>query len=141
LLAPDTLLLLRGSTQIASDVLLSQEQFGLGGQLTVRGYRQDVLLTDSGLQGTAEVRLPVLRVPEVAGLLQVTPFLDAGYGWNVRGLNPNPNTLIGLGIGLLWQQPNVFARVDWGIPLTTIPGDKSTLQENGVYFTFSYSFF
>ena len=141
LLAPDTLLLLRGSTQIASDVLLSQEQFGLGGQLTVRGYRQDVLLTDSGLQGTAEVRLPVLRVPEVAGLLQVTPFLDAGYGWNVRGLNPNPNALIGLGIGLLWQQPNVFARVDWGIPLTTIPGDKSTLQENGVYFTFSYSFF
>jgi hemolysin activation/secretion protein len=140
LLAADTLLLLRGSTQLASAPLLSQEQFGLGGQLTVRGYPQDVLLTDSGLQGTAEVRLPIMRVPELAGLLQVAPFLDAGYGWNVRGANPNPNTLIGIGAGLLWQQPNLFARLDWGIPLTTVSGSKSTLQENGLYFSLSYSF-
>ncbi|HEY9639026.1 MAG TPA: ShlB/FhaC/HecB family hemolysin secretion/activation protein, partial [Coleofasciculaceae cyanobacterium] len=46
LLAPDTLLLLRADAQIANTALLPLEQFSLGGQDTVRGYRQDFLLTD-----------------------------------------------------------------------------------------------
>ncbi|MHC5830270.1 MAG: ShlB/FhaC/HecB family hemolysin secretion/activation protein, partial [Nostoc sp.] len=41
LLAPETLLLLRLNTQLASRTLLPIEQFGLGGQDSVRGYRQD----------------------------------------------------------------------------------------------------
>jgi hemolysin activation/secretion protein len=43
LLAPETLLLLRANTQLASRSLLPLEQLGLGGIDTIRGYRQDYL--------------------------------------------------------------------------------------------------
>jgi hemolysin activation/secretion protein len=39
LLAPDSLLLVRGDVQLASTTLLASEQFGLGGINSVRGYR------------------------------------------------------------------------------------------------------
>ena len=60
LLAGDTLLLLRGDVQFANQTLLPIEQFGLGGQNTIRGYRQDALLTDNGILASAEIRFPHL---------------------------------------------------------------------------------
>lgn len=140
LLAPDTLLLLRGDVQIADSPLVPLEQFGLGGAQTVRGYRQDFLLTDSGLQASAEVRLPVLRVPEVEGVLQVAPFFDLGTAWNADGLNPEPSSLFGLGVGLLWQQGDILsARLDFGIPLVSVEARERTWQESGVYFSVRYA--
>lgn len=140
-LAPDMLLIARGSVQLASDSLLLSQQFSLGGQATVRGYRQDQLLTDNGLQGSVEARFPILRIPDLGGVLQIATFLDGGYGWNVRGPNPDQNTLIGLGTGLLWQQSNLSARIDWGIPLISVSDTGNTLQDNGIYFSVAYSFF
>ena len=58
LLAPDTLFLLRADVQLADRTLVPLEQFGLGGQESVRGYRQDLLLTDNGALASAEVRFP-----------------------------------------------------------------------------------
>jgi hemolysin activation/secretion protein len=63
LLAPDTLFLLRGDVQLANKTLLPLEQFGLGGIDSIRGYRQDQLLTDNGLFASAELRVPILRLP------------------------------------------------------------------------------
>ncbi|WP_416336329.1 ShlB/FhaC/HecB family hemolysin secretion/activation protein [Calothrix sp. UHCC 0171] len=139
-LAPDTLFIVKNDMQIAADSLVPLEQMGLGGQATVRGYRQDALLTDSGMLLSAEFRLPVARIPKLGGVLQVTPFLEIGKGWNHNGKNPATNTLVGTGLGLLWQQNNSFsARLDWGIPLTSVEGERSSLQENGLYFSLSYS--
>ncbi len=144
-LGRDGLLLFRGGAQLAANALLPVEQIGIGGQQTVRGYRQNDLLTDSGLLASIEARLPIMRLPKVGGLLQVTPFLDTGYGWNVRGATPSNNTLVGIGTGLLWQQQNLSVRFDWGIPLTksnaAINQGTATLQENGLYFSVNYSFF
>jgi hemolysin activation/secretion protein len=140
LLAPDTLVLVRGDVQIADSPLVPLEQFGLGGAQTIRGYRQDFLLTDSGVQASAEVRLPVLRVPEVEGLLQVAPFFDLGTAWNADGVNPEPSSLFGLGIGLLWQQGDTLsARLDFGMPLVSVESRERTWQESGVYFSVQYS--
>jgi hemolysin activation/secretion protein len=140
LLAPETLLLLRGDVQLSGDTLLPLEQFGLGGQQTVRGYRQDVLLSDNGLALSAEVRLPVYRAPEVDGLLQVTPFVDLGTVWNSGTPNPDPATLASIGLGLLWQQGDrLTARLDWGIPLIGIDKRSNTWQENGIYFSIQYT--
>ncbi|MGF1989425.1 MAG: ShlB/FhaC/HecB family hemolysin secretion/activation protein [Nostoc sp. ZfuVER08] len=138
-LAPDILVLLQADMQLADRKLLGLEQFGIGGQTTVRGYRQDQLLTDNGVQATAEIRLPILRVPQ--GVLQFTPFADIGTGWNNGGSNPRNNTLIGTGIGLLWRQGNNFtARFDWGIPLTSVNSQNDkTWQENGLYFSVIYT--
>lgn len=138
-LAPDTLVLLQTDMQLSDRKLLGLEQIGIGGQTTVRGYRQDQLLTDNGVQATAEIRLPIARVSQ--GVLQLTPFVDIGTGWNNSGSNPRTNTLIGTGMGLLWRQGNnLTARLDWGIPLTSVDsqGDK-TWQENGLYFSLSYT--
>ncbi|NJL87296.1 MAG: ShlB/FhaC/HecB family hemolysin secretion/activation protein, partial [Leptolyngbyaceae cyanobacterium SM1_1_3] len=140
-LAPDTLLLLRGSVQLTNDALMTLEQFGLGGQSTVRGYRQDQLLTDSGAIASLELRLPLARDRASGGLLQLTPFVEVGHGWNSKALDPDPNTLASLGMGLLYQQADLSARLDWGIPLISVGDRGNTLQENGVYFSFSYSFF
>ncbi|MEO0984861.1 MAG: ShlB/FhaC/HecB family hemolysin secretion/activation protein [Cyanobacteria bacterium J06639_14] len=139
-IGPDALLLLRGSTQLAADPLLSLEQLSLGGQSTVRGYRQNLLSTDSGVWGSAEVRLPLWRDRTNDRLLQITPFLDAGYGWNFDAANPD--LLVGVGVGLLFRQQDLTARFDWGIPLIDPDTeDRDTLQENGLYFTLQYSFF
>ncbi|MEC4817395.1 MAG: ShlB/FhaC/HecB family hemolysin secretion/activation protein [Scytonema sp. PMC 1069.18] len=138
-LASDTLFLVRGDVQLATDSLIPFEQFGLGGQLSVRGYRQDTLLTDNGILLSAELRLPIVRAPKT-GVLQLTPFIDAGKGWNINGDNPSPSTLIGTGLGLLWKQGDNFsARLDWGIPLISVDGEKRSLQENGLYFSVRYS--
>lgn len=109
--------------------------------MSVRGYRQDALLTDNGALVSAEARLPILRVPKIEGVLQLAPFIDVGKGWNHNGRNPSPDTLVGVGLGLLWKQGDRFtARFDWGYPLTSIEGEKRTLQEKGLYFSVRYSF-
>ncbi|MEO0984719.1 MAG: ShlB/FhaC/HecB family hemolysin secretion/activation protein [Cyanobacteria bacterium J06639_14] len=141
LLGPDTLLLVRGEAQLATDTLPSSELFGLGGARTVRGYRQDRLLTDNAILATIEVRLPILRYRERQGLVQVVPFFDVGTGWNTRLPNPNPSTLVGTGLGLLWTDGDSWtARLDWGIPLNGSESGDS-FQENGIYFSIGLNAF
>ncbi|WP_163665102.1 ShlB/FhaC/HecB family hemolysin secretion/activation protein [Adonisia turfae] len=141
-LAPQTLLLLRSNIQLADQVLLSAEQFSLGGGNSVRGYRQDQLITDNGVFASAEMRVPIARMPESDALLQVTPFLDFGTGWNSSGQsNPDDNTLASFGLGLQLTQGKrneLTARLDWGIPLISVDSEGDTWQENGVYFSIVY---
>ncbi len=141
ILAPDTLLVVRSDIQATTRSLVPLEQFSLGGPLSVRGYRQDLFLTDNGFVASAEVRFPILRVEDVKGLLQIVPFVDFGVGGNTSGYaNPNPNTLAGVGLGLQWQMGNKFtARADYGFPLTDVVMGDRTLQEQGLYFTVNYS--
>lgn len=148
LLAPDTLLLLRTNLQIADSPLVPLEQFGVGGLESVRGYRQDALLADSGIFASAELRLPVYRVPEQQLALQVTPFVDFGTIWDESGRSPENlvpvegDTLASVGLGLRFQLADtITARLDWGIPLVDIEDRDRTWQENGVYFTVNYSLF
>ncbi|WP_442946475.1 ShlB/FhaC/HecB family hemolysin secretion/activation protein [Nostoc sp. 'Peltigera malacea cyanobiont' DB3992] len=142
LLAPETLLLLRLNTQLASTKLLPIEQFGLGGQDSIRGYRQDYLLTDNATFVSAEVQVPILRLPQINSILQVIPFVDFGVGWNTSGQdNPDRNTLAAVGLGLRWAQGDRFTvRLDWGIPLVSVNNsNERTLQENGLYFSLLYN--
>ena len=141
LLAPETLLVVRGNIQLADDALLPSEEFSIGGFFSVRGYRQDARLTDNGFSASAEVRLPILRVPEHQGVLQLIPFVDYGIGWNSAGRpDPDPQDLASVGIGLQWRQGDNFtARFDWGIPLVDIDSRERTWQENGLYFSVQWN--
>lgn len=141
LLAPETLLVVRADLQLSTRALVPLEQIGLGGLRSVRGYRQDVLLTDNGFFAAAEVRLPILRIESVEGVLQVVPFIDFGIGWNSSARpDPAPNSLVGIGLGLQWQMGDRFsARLDYGIPLTDIEDRDRTLQEDGFYFSVNYN--
>ncbi|RUR85985.1 ShlB/FhaC/HecB family hemolysin secretion/activation protein [Chlorogloeopsis fritschii PCC 9212] len=141
LLAPDTLLLLRGDVQLADRPLVPFEQFSLGGIESVRGYRQDALLSDNAIFASAEVRIPIARLGGRNNLLQLTPFVDFGNAWNDSGrddsqLELDTNTLVSVGLGLRLQlQDYLTARLDWGIPLVSISGEKDSWQENGLYFS------
>ena len=135
-LTPDTALLLRSDVQVTNRPLLALEQFSLGGALTVRGYRQDALVTDNGLFASAELRTTIVRIPKWSTTLQLTPFTDFGVAWNADGLELDKNTLISVGIGLrLLVSDYLTARLDWGIPLIDLEDSGNTLQENGIYFS------
>jgi hemolysin activation/secretion protein len=141
-LAPDTLMLIRGDLQFADRPLVALEQFGLGGLQSVRGYRQDALLTDNGFFASAEVRLPIWRPNKSSPtLLQVVPFVDVGTAWNRSNSQQNiDNTLVSTGLGLRLQLGSQLnAQFDWGIPLVFLDSRKSTWQENGLYFSVVYS--
>ncbi|MGH8001938.1 MAG: ShlB/FhaC/HecB family hemolysin secretion/activation protein [Brasilonema sp.] len=146
LLAKDTLMVLRSDIQLTTRPLVPLEQLSVGGIQSVRGYRQDEFLVDNGLFASAEVRLPILRVEEVKGVLHIVPFVDFGVGWNNSSKGRNnpdldPNTLIGLGLGLQWQMGDTLtARLDYGFPLTKVDSrEDRTLQEQGLYFSINYS--
>ncbi|MCT7952732.1 ShlB/FhaC/HecB family hemolysin secretion/activation protein [Ancylothrix sp. C2] len=134
-------ILLRSNAQLATRALLPLEQFGLGGQTSVRGYRQDALLTDNGILGSAEFWLPVVRFPRQRAVLQIVPFIDVGAGWNSSGNeSPNTNTFAGVGVGLQFLMGETLrARFDWGIPLVNIDSGDKTWQENGLYFSVEYN--
>ena len=140
-LAPDTLFLLRGGIQLATTSLLSSEQFGLGGLETLRGYRQDLLLTDNAAFASAEIRLPIFRIDRINSVFQLAPFFDVGTAWNnrkERDRSPT-NTLASIGLGLRLLFNSFTARLDWGIPLISVNSEKKTWQENGLYFSVEYN--
>jgi hemolysin activation/secretion protein len=135
LLAPDTLLLLRGDLQLSDQELLADERFRLGGTGSVRGYRQDLLLGDNGLFASAEIRLPVVRIPNWETVLQIVPFFDVGKVWSSDGNNQDPSTLASLGLGLLLSGgENFSAGFYYGIPLVEIDDQGDSLQEEGISF-------
>ena len=135
-------ILLRSEVQLSADPLVSTEQFSLGGAPTVRGYRQDAILTDNGFLAAVELRLPFIRLSKIDTTVQFTPFVDFGTGWNADGEEPEFSTLIGTGFGLLIQKPDRFsARIEWGIPLINDEDLGSSLQEDGVYFQLQYDLF
>jgi hemolysin activation/secretion protein len=137
LLAPETLLLVKGDVQLADRRLLAFEQMGLGGQGTVRGYRQDTLLADSGAMFSTEFRLPIMRNRRNQANLYLTPFID--LAWASTSKDTKTNFIAGTGVGLLWQKGDLSARLDFGLPLVSAENEKRSLQEKGLYFSVVYS--
>ena len=138
----DFLLLLRGDAQLSTGSLVPLEQFRVGGANSARGYRQDLSLGDNGLFASAELRIPILRFEKIDGLVQVAPFFDLGTVWNNDDLEITNATLPSLGVGLNFSLGERFnARLDWGIPLSTVETEDSSLQEDGIYFSLNSNFF
>ncbi len=136
----DFLFLLRGDIQIA-DNLVPLEQFRLGGATSVRGYRRDVSLSDSGMFASAELRVPVLRINKLEGVVQLIPFFDLGLPWNGEDAVIDIDSLVSVGMGLNFNAGDRFnARLDYGIPLTDTKVNGDSLQEDGITFSLGYSF-
>ena len=138
----DFLFLLRGDVQIAGGALVPLEQFRVGGVNSARGYRQDLSLGDSGVFGSAELRVPVLRFKKIDGLVQLAPFFDIGRLWNTDDAEIANETLPSLGLGVNFAMGDRFnARLDYGIPLVSVENKGDSLQEDGLHFSVDYSFF
>ncbi|WP_293098998.1 ShlB/FhaC/HecB family hemolysin secretion/activation protein [Moorena sp. SIOASIH] len=134
-LSPSILLISRINTQLTPDSLLSLEKFSLGGRDTVRGYRQNQIIADNAILGGVEARILLTSDSR----LQLTPFFEIGTAWNNDGIQPNPATIAGVGLGLRWQIGSGFnLRLDYGIPLIGVDNQGNSLQDNGIYFTLDY---
>lgn len=133
-------LFVRFDVQLSPSDLLPVEQFNLGGVDSVRGYRPDALLGDSGVFLSAEVRIPVYRWSNEQSNLSVVPFIDFGTTWsNSENVNQDEGTEASIGVGLQLALSDMLnARLDYGIPLIDVTDSNDTLEANAVYFSLEY---
>ncbi|WP_186510760.1 ShlB/FhaC/HecB family hemolysin secretion/activation protein [Caenimonas sedimenti] len=114
----------RGQYQFSPDVLISGEQFGLGGLGSVRGTTIERPLSgDKGLFGSVE-----LSTPEVVPGLRFLGFIDAGWLGNndANGTSkPSSDRLASVGLGLRYASGIFAVTADYGrllvsskVPLT-----------------------
>ena len=106
----------RGQYQYSPDVLISGEQFGLGGLGSVRGTAIERPISgDKGLSATLEV-----STPELMPGLRVLGFVDAGWLGNNNPAPPRPSTdrLASAGLGLRYGSGAYALSMDYGHILT-----------------------
>lgn len=130
-LSPDWSLRGALSAQYTNDLLISSEQFGVGGADSVRGFAEREVAADKGLRTGFEVWGPDMGPRSgVEGLrLQPIAFLDAAW---VR-FNLAPGTIVsqeiasvGLGLRGSWQRSASF-KLDYGY---VIKGSRNTAGSN-----------
>ena len=135
-LSPRLLFIARVGGQFTADSLLSLEKFSLGGVSTVRGYEENQLVTDSGVLGTLELRIPVTKNPST---LNLNPFIEFGTGWNNDEPNPENSSIASVGLGMDWAiGGGLLFNVDYGIPLIDANNDGDSFQANGFHVSFRY---
>lgn len=131
--------------QFTPDSLLSLEQFQLGGNASVRGYKEGRMIGDTGATVSGEWRIPCRYIPPSINVfgynlrnnLELVTFTDFGYvaennafnGVNaVSGKVQTSGFAWGAGIGVRAKLTRLFnARMDLGVPLL-----KQQPDANGV---------
>ena len=132
--------------QYSPDVLISGEQFGLGGVSSVRGTSIERPVSgDSGLAATLE-----LTTPELAPGLRLLGFIDAGWLWNngtTSPTKPSSDRLASAGLGLRYLLGASFSvTADYGRLLTSskvpLSANSASPQrgDDKFYITLSYRF-
>ena len=117
---------LKFKMQLPSEKLFSQEQYGIGGIDTVRGYPSSDYSADKMVLTNAELLTPLFFIPKswklpyaekpIKDQLTAVTFFDYGYGEH-RG-DPKPHTIASVGAGLRMSFYNqVLLRLEWGFPL------------------------
>jgi hemolysin activation/secretion protein len=103
----------RAQAQYSPDVLISGEQFGLGGVSSVRGTDIERPISgDKGIAATFEV-----TTPELVSGLRALGFVDAGYitNNNPNGSNkPSSDRLASVGVGLRYAKGIWAVSADYG---------------------------
>jgi hemolysin activation/secretion protein len=109
----DWSLSLRGALQYTSQALIAGEQFGLGGQGSVRGTATErPIAGDRGVSGSVELLTPTLREA-----WQGVFFLDAGWIGNADAdgvQRIGSDRLVGAGLGLRYASGPLQAAAEYG---------------------------
>jgi hemolysin activation/secretion protein len=144
----DSYLLYRSSLQLSDNPLLSLEQISVGGRYSVRGYRENTLLTDQAVLSSLEIRVPIFRNTSWADYLEFAPFVDYGRGWNKRRPTPRPQDIYSVGTGIRWARTfleTVRIRPQfefyWGYRLKKVFNPHDSLQDNGIHLQFGIEIF
>jgi len=133
----------RLGAQLSDQPLISNEQFGVGGFDSVRGYLESMVLGDAGLAGSFELHSPLwtLGGDPQQNHFMLLGFYDAGF---VDIVEPLPRQLrrmrlasAGLGLRLTALQ-RLEGTLDWAYPLRS----EGTVQrgDSRVLFQVRYGF-
>ena len=90
----------RIDSQFSSEPLLSMEQFAIGGHASVRGYRENQMVRDSGVVASIAAKYPLLVDAAGRPRARVGPFVDFGSGWNRDRPTPDPQSLSSAGVAV-----------------------------------------
>lgn len=134
----NSLLSVSGDIQLTSDQLMPLSQLSLGGPRSIRGYRQDALIADSGLMATAELAIPIFELDR-SQKISLIPFAGAGFGWNNgAALALDESFLASVGLGAQYETEGFTARINYAIPFTEVGLQGDSLQESGFDFELGY---
>ena len=131
------------SIQETSDTLPSFERIALGGHDTVRGFRENQLLKDSGLLANARLSVTLLSPENVNDLaVKAHLFYDYGEGENsAEALNVDTEgdiSSVGVGISA------AYGGLKFSLQKAHRLGDKNqlgdTFQDNGIHMGVTYEF-
>ena len=130
------------SGQYTDDMLVSGEQFGIGGADSVRGFAEREVSNDVGYRGTFELYTPDFGGKLISGArTRAVAFYDYG---GVRRNNPGPaephgQHISSVGLGLRFSRgTNLAFRVDYGIVVNE--GGSQNVGDAKLHASFSYLF-
>ena len=131
-------LVARGAVQLAGERLLPLEQITIGGAHTVRGYRENTIVSDNGYAGSLELRYPLWagqRWFPQPQTLHIAAFSDLGGGWDHSAYRER-DTIASVGLGLLWTlAERAQAELYWGHRLESVEAQTDhNLQDDGLHF-------
>ncbi|HEY0646592.1 ShlB/FhaC/HecB family hemolysin secretion/activation protein, partial [Phenylobacterium sp.] len=132
----------RAYGQWADSVLYSGERFSAGGETTVRGYRENLLLADKGIVGSVELARPFrLGGRQGAartfdwGAFTASAFVDSAYMENHKPPQPT-HRIYSVGASLAWTPAEMLsARVTYAEDLKAVEhAGERDLQDRGFSF-------
>jgi len=127
--------LFKTNAQVAGNGLLPLEKFGLGGMNSVRGYRSNVLLRDTGVNSSLEFRIPVTNGKKAWGTLQIVPFVDGGWGKDAATNSPKEDHIASVGSGIRWSfWEGALLEAYYGYGLNKVTDNKKELADQGIHF-------
>lgn len=135
--------LFKTDLQLTNEPQLSSGKFSIGGNSTVRGYRENQMTTDNGVVSSLEwripifqLKLPVLSKTESDGQIRFCPFFDYGWGWDIGEDDLVPKEIYSLGAGLGWSiSKNINTAIYYGHSLREIKAsEEHDLQDDGIHF-------
>ncbi|QAY77220.1 ShlB/FhaC/HecB family hemolysin secretion/activation protein [Sphingosinicella sp. BN140058] len=129
--------------QLASGILYSGERLSIGGQSSVRGYRENLFLVDEGAIGGAELAWNFNLAGRAAaqrrfewGSFSLSGFADAAFAHNQADPQPPRRFIASLGAGLAWTPSDALQlSIVRGEALRDVPRSGSRdLQDRGWHF-------
>ena len=128
--------------QIADGLLYSGERFSIGGETSVRGYRENLFLADMALVGSVELALPFSLSPRSAragdfdwGGFTISAFADAA-AFDTLELPSPEDRIASVGLSLAWTPSDaIVARITYAEALDQPDlQTPSDLQDRGFQF-------
>lgn len=128
----------RGNAQFSDSPLLPLEKISIGGVGTVRGYRENHLVTDNGFNLSAEYHWPLIGGTDVNAKHQLIliPFVDYGEAWNIPRIESGVQRhLLSVGLGFNWQYKPVSLDLFYGYAINRPkPNTHGDLQDEAIHF-------